>query len=81
MNVTAEEATDALWRHSCRFGTPLEIMTDCGSQFMNATLEGYATLSGLRHPVYYTILKGGKRDSRKVEQGSQSPHSEHLTLS
>ena len=25
-NVTAEEATDALWRHSCRFRTPLEII-------------------------------------------------------
>ena len=26
-NVTAEEMTHELWRHSCRFGTPLEIMT------------------------------------------------------
>ena len=24
----ADAATDALWRHSCRFGKPLEIMTD-----------------------------------------------------
>ena len=45
-NVTAEEAKDALLKQKCRFGTLLEITTDCGSQFMNATLEGYATLSG-----------------------------------
>ena len=48
-DVSAEAATDALWRHSCRFGTPLEIMTDYGSQFINKTLEGFATLSGIRH--------------------------------
>ena len=34
-DVSADAATDALWRHSCRFGTPLEIMTDYGTQFMN----------------------------------------------
>ena len=48
-DVSADDATDALWRHSCRFGTPLEIMTDYGTQFMNKTLEGFATLSEIRH--------------------------------
>ena len=43
-NVTAEEATGALWLHTCRFGTLLEITTDCGSQFMNATLEGLSLI-------------------------------------
>ena len=27
-DVTAAAATDALWRHFCRFETPLEIVTD-----------------------------------------------------
>ena len=59
-NVTVEEATDALWQQSYRFGTPLKIMTDCGSQFMNATLEGYATLSGVRH--HFTISYSTKEN-------------------
>jgi hypothetical protein len=33
--VSATSATDALWKHFCRFTTPLEIMTDQGPQFMN----------------------------------------------
>jgi len=45
-DVSADAATDALW---CHFGTPLEIMTDYGSQFMKKTLEGFAALSGIRH--------------------------------
>ena len=36
-DVTAAAATDVLWRHFYRFGTPLEIVTDQGSQFMNQT--------------------------------------------
>jgi len=31
-------ATSALWRHICRFCTPIEIITDQGTQFMNQTL-------------------------------------------
>ena len=30
-DVTAAAATDGLWRHFCRFGTPLDIVTDQGS--------------------------------------------------
>ena len=41
-DVTASAATDALWRHSCRFGTTLEIMTDYGSQLIHKTMERYA---------------------------------------
>ena len=41
-DVTASAATDTLWRHSCHFGTTLEIMTDYGSQFIHKTMEGYA---------------------------------------
>jgi len=48
-DVSADAATDALWRHSCRFGTSLEIMTDYGTQFMNKTFDGFSTLSGIRH--------------------------------
>ena len=28
LDVTAAAATDTLWRYFCRFGTPLEIVTD-----------------------------------------------------
>ena len=44
-DVSADAATDALWDHSCRFGTPQEIMMDYGTQFMNKTLEGFAALT------------------------------------
>ena len=33
--VTATEVT--VWRYYCRFGTPLEIVTDQGSQFMTTS--------------------------------------------
>ena len=45
---------DTLWSHSCRFGTPLEIMTDYGSQFMNMTL---AALSCVKHHASITYSK------------------------
>ena len=32
--VTEIAAADALWRKTCRFIAPLEIVTDFGSQFM-----------------------------------------------
>jgi len=72
-DVSAEAATAAApWRHSCRFGTPLEIMTDYGTQFMNKTLEEYST------PQQHTILQGGKRHSGTSEQVGEPPHTEHL---
>jgi transposase InsO family protein len=49
--VSATSAADALWKHFCRFTTPLEIMTDQGTQFMNQTLTHLATLSGMKHHV------------------------------
>ena len=45
------------------------IMTDSyGSQFMNATLEGYATLSGVRHLFSYSKEENGivKRANKEV---------------
>ena len=36
--VLAIAAADALWRHTCRFTAPLEIVTVFGSQFMNQLL-------------------------------------------
>ena len=33
--VTAIAAADALWRHTCQFIAPLEIVTDFGLQFLN----------------------------------------------
>ena len=39
--VSAIAAADALWRHTCRFTAPLEIVTDFGSQFMNQVLTHF----------------------------------------
>ena len=45
--VSAIAAADALWRHTCRFTAPLEIVTDFGSQFMNQLLTHFNTESGI----------------------------------
>ena len=33
--VTAIATADALWRHTCRFTAPLELVADFGSHFVN----------------------------------------------
>jgi len=40
-DVSAMAAADALWRHTCRFTAPLQIVTDYGSQFMNQMLTHF----------------------------------------
>ena len=64
-----------------RFGTPLEIMTDCGSQFMNATLEGYATLTGVRHhsTIPYSKEENGivERANKEVNRHIRNISSDH----
>jgi hypothetical protein len=35
--VSATSAANALWRHICRFSTPIEMITDRGTHFMNQT--------------------------------------------
>ena len=47
--VMAIAADDALWRHTCRFTAPLEIVTDFGSQFMNQLLTHFNAESGIKH--------------------------------
>jgi len=39
--VTAIAAADALWRHTCRFTEPLELITDFRSQFVNDLLSHF----------------------------------------
>jgi len=67
-DVTAAAATDALWRHFCRFGTPLEIVTAQGSQFMNQTLQGFATLTGVRH---HGTIPYSKEENGIVERANK----------
>ena len=67
-DVTAAAATDALWRHFCRFGTPLEIVTDQGSQFMNQTLQSFATLTGVRH---HGTIPYSKEENGIVERANK----------
>ena len=40
-DVTAIADVDALWRHTCRFTAPLELVTDFGSQFVNDLLTHF----------------------------------------
>jgi len=52
---------------------------DCGSQFMNATLEGLTTILGVRR--HSTIPYSNEENGIVSEQGSKPPHSEHLLAS
>jgi hypothetical protein len=47
--VTAISAADALWRHTCRFTAPLELVTDFGSQFVNDLLSHFHQETGIAH--------------------------------
>jgi len=42
-DITATAMKDTLWRHSCRFGTPLEILTDRGILSSDAVYDGKFT--------------------------------------
>ena len=44
---------------------------NCHAQFMNQTLQRFATLTRVRHHGNDTILKGGKRHRGEGEQGGQ----------
>ena len=37
-DVSAKSASNALHQHICRFGVPMELVTDQGTQFLNETL-------------------------------------------
>ena len=39
--VTAIAAAVSLWRHTCRFTAPLELVADFGSQFVNDILTHF----------------------------------------
>ena len=47
--VTAIAAADALWRHTCRFTEPLELVTDFGSHFVNDLLSHFYHEMGITH--------------------------------
>ena len=57
--VTAIATADALWRHTCPFTAPLELITDFGSQFVNGLLYHFHQEISVSH----TILR--YRTSRK----------------
>jgi len=57
--VCAISAANALWKHICRSCTPLEILTDQGTQFMNQTLTHLASIS-----IY--LIKEVNRNIRNI---------------
>ena len=69
-DVSADDATDALWCHSCRFGMPLEIMTDYGTQFIEQDLGRICNSQGFDTIAAYHIRKRN-RHSRASEKGSE----------
>ena len=75
--VSAIAAADALWRHTCRFIAPLEIVTDFGSQFMNQLLTHFNAEMGIKH---HTTIPYSKEENGIVERANkgQQTHTQHL---
>ena len=48
-DTTAASAAKALHTHACRFGFPLSITTDNGSQFMNEMFQSLTRIYGINH--------------------------------
>jgi transposase InsO family protein len=66
--VSAIAAADALWRHTCRFTAPLEIVTDFGSQFMNQLLTHFNAETGIKH---HTTIPYSKEENGIVERANK----------
>jgi hypothetical protein len=66
--VTALAAADALFKHMCRFTTPLEIVTDFGSQFVNQMLTHFTEMSGIKH---HTSIPYSKEENGIVERANK----------
>ena len=65
-------AADALWRHTCRFTAPLEIVTDFGSQFVNQMLTHFHKIIGVTHymTIQYSKVENGivERTNKEVNR-------------
>ena len=66
--VTEIAADDSLWRHTCRFTAPLEIVTDLGSQFMNQLQTHFNAKSGMKH---HTTIPYSKEENGIVERANK----------
>ena len=66
--VTAIAAADALWRHKCRFMTPLELVTDFGSQIVNDLLTHFHQKTGIKH---HTTIPHSKKENGIVERANK----------
>jgi len=70
--VSAMAAANALWRQTCRFTAPLDIVTDYGSQFVNQMLAHFHELTGVRHhmTIPYSKEENGivKRANKEVNR-------------
>jgi transposase InsO family protein len=61
-------AADALWRYTCRFTAPLELITDFGSQFINNLLSHFHQEMGIAH---HTTIPYSKEDNSIVERANK----------
>ena len=64
----AEECAEKLFQHFGRFGTPLGILTDNGSQFSNKRIEELMSLLQVKHS---TTLAYSKQENGMVERSNK----------
>ena len=66
--VAAMAAANALWRHTCRFTAPLELVTDFGSQFVYDLFTHFHQETGIKH---HTTIPYSKEENGIVERANK----------
>ena len=65
VDTTSGVAADALFQHAGRYGTPSVLISDGGSQYVNAIIKDFALLSGIHHHI---TLAYSKQENGIVER-------------
>jgi transposase InsO family protein len=68
IDVSAASAASALISHILRFGTPVELVTDNGTQFLNHMFTAMATHIGFAH---FTSIPYSKEENGVVERANK----------
>ena len=65
VDATSGVAADALFQHAGRYGTPTVLISDGGSQYVNAIIKDFSLLSGIHHHI---TLAYSKQENGIVER-------------
>ena len=72
--VTAMATEDTLWRQTCRFTAPLQLVTDFVSQFVNDLLTHFYQETGIKH---HATIPYSKEENGIVERANKDGQPSH----